>query len=66
MPIDSKTKKLSLLNLNLPWVTTLPEPTGDLDEGDKLHLLNMYSGLAATAAAEVDLSPNKAYWYIKT
>ena len=66
MAIDSKTKKLSLLNAILPWVTALPVASGSFDEGDKLHFLNLYAGTAETAGLPGALAPNLAYWFIKT
>lgn len=47
MAVDTNTKKLSLINFGLPWVDTLPEPSGDLDQGDRQHLISLYSGILA-------------------
>ena len=48
MAVDSKEKRLSIINLGLPWWTTLPEADGAIDADDRLHLLNLYSGISAT------------------
>lgn len=50
MAIDTTEKKFSLLNYGLPWPATLPEADGSLDEGDKVHLLNLYSGIEIAVA----------------
>lgn len=49
MAIDSKAKRLSILNVNLPWHYTLPDPDGSFSQGDRQHLLHHYSGLAFDA-----------------
>ncbi len=49
MAIDSTGKKLSLLNYMRVDHIVLPEGDGSFDGGDKLHFLNLYSGLAAAA-----------------
>ena len=51
MAVDSKEKRLSIINLGLPWWTTLPEADGAIDADDRLHLLNLYSGIAAAEEA---------------
>jgi len=43
--IDSKEKRLSMLNFGLPWWTTLPEADGAIDADDRRHLLGLYSGV---------------------
>lgn len=47
MAVDTKEKRLSMLNVGLPWWTTLPEADGAIDADDRLHLLGLYSGIAA-------------------
>ena len=43
MTIDTTGKKLSLLNYMRTDMIILPPSTGGISEGDKLHLLNLYS-----------------------
>ena len=47
MGVDTKEKRLSFLNFGLPWWSTLPETDGAIDSDDRLHLLHLYSGIAA-------------------
>ncbi len=53
MAVDSKEKRLSFLNFGLPWWTTLPEADGAIDADDRLHLLGLYSGVAAGSVIAV-------------
>ena len=50
MAIDTKEKRLSMLNLGLPWFRALPEPAASIAAGDRQHLLGLYSGIAASTA----------------
>ena len=50
MAIDTKEKRLSMLNFGLPWWTTLPEADGAIDADDQLHLLGLYSGIPAAVS----------------
>jgi len=36
---------LSLLNLAMPWWSTLPLPDGTISQGDQQHMLGLYSGI---------------------
>lgn len=63
--LSTTTEKLSVFNMIVPWIVTLPEPVVGFEDEDLLHLLNMFAG-DADLAVVVDLSPNKAYWFIKT
>jgi len=53
MAIDTKTKRLSMINFGSISTDTLPEPDASIDEGGRLHLLDLFSGNAdaPTAAA---------------
>lgn len=51
--IDTTEKLLSLLNFNTPFLFILPEADGSIDAGDRLHLLNLYSGIAAQVVGAV-------------
>lgn len=46
MAIDSTGKKLSLLNYMRVDMHALPEGDGSFSTADKIHFLNLYSGLA--------------------
>ena len=48
MSLDTKEKRLSMLNFGLPWWTTLPQADGRIDADDRLHLLHLYAGRAST------------------
>ncbi len=53
MAIDTKEKRLSMLNFGLPWWTTLPVTDGSFDVGDRLHFLHLYSGIDPDAPVVV-------------
>lgn len=53
MAIDTRTKRLSMLNFSIGAL--LPDPSGTIDAGDRLTLLDLYRGIAALAA--VDRTP---------
>ena len=44
MAIDTKTKRLSMINFGTMSTDTLPEPDATIDESDRLHLLDLFSG----------------------
>lgn len=44
MAVDTKTKRLSMINFGTVSTDTLPEPDASIDEGDRLHLLDLFSG----------------------
>ena len=46
MAVDTKTKRLSMINFGTLTTDTLPEPDASIDEGDRLHLLDLFSGNA--------------------
>jgi hypothetical protein len=52
MAIDTANKRFSMLNFST--VPTLPlfPPSGSINDGDRLHFLDLYSGLAITAPLE--------------
>ena len=49
MAIDTTGKKLSLINYMRVDMIALPEGDGSFNEADKLHFLNLYSGISAAA-----------------
>lgn len=54
MAIDSKSKRFSMLNFGSISTDLLPNPDGTIDQGDRQHLLDLYSGvLAGVALADV-------------
>jgi len=42
MAVDTKQKRLAMLNFGLPWWTTLLEADGTIDADDRPHLLGLY------------------------
>lgn len=54
MAIDTKTKKLSVLNAGNPWPGPLFEPDGTIETGDKQHVLNLYSGITVESVRVID------------
>ena len=49
MALDTKEKRLSMINFGDGTnIHTLPEPNASIDFGDRLHLLDLYSGTADT------------------
>ena len=52
MSVDTKTQRLSLINFGTPWTVTLPEPSGSVTVGDRLHFLMLYSDSSGTPAPE--------------
>lgn len=47
MAVDTTEKKLSLLQFGKPFVVTLPVGDGTIDQGDRQHLISLYSGILA-------------------
>jgi hypothetical protein len=47
MPVDSVSKRRSVMTLGTPFVAALPEPDGGISAPDRLHLAYLYSGIAA-------------------
>ena len=47
MAVNSKTKRLSMINFGTMSTDTLPEPDDIIDEGNRLHLLDLFSGNAS-------------------
>lgn len=57
MPVTTKQDKLSVLNLGNPWPGPLFNPDGSIDDGDKQHVLNLYSGLEIVSVVTSILGP---------
>lgn len=53
MAVDSRTKRLSMLNFSIGVL--LPDPSGTIDVGNRLTLLDLYRGIVPSAA--VDRTP---------
>jgi hypothetical protein len=48
MAIDTTEKKLSAISFRIGWICPLlPVADGSIDQGDKQHLLRLYSGILA-------------------
>lgn len=45
MAIDNKNKRLSAINVSLPWRGMYPVPDGSLDNGDRQTIVGLYRGL---------------------
>lgn len=60
MAVDTAEEKLSLLNFGLPFIRVLPFADNSLDQGDKQHLLGLYSGIMAAAGQVTDWTPAAA------
>lgn len=46
---DTASKRFSGMQLGESPATTLPLPDGSFNQGDRQHLLELYSGIAASA-----------------
>jgi hypothetical protein len=57
MAVDTAEKRYSMLNVGQPWFRILPEVDGGIEADDRLHLLGLYSGIAATAVAVAPTIP---------
>ena len=44
--IDTQAKRMSVIGLNMPVPSLLPEPDGTISDADRQHLLWLYSGIA--------------------
>lgn len=53
MAVDSRTKRLSMLNFSIGAL--LPDPSGTIDVGGRLTLLDLYRGIVPSAG--VDRTP---------
>ena len=51
MAIDTKNKRMSVIGLALPVPSMLPDSDGTIAIADRLHLLWLYSGIAAATPA---------------
>ncbi len=51
MAVDTAEKRYSAINFGLPWFRTLPEVDGGIEADDRLHLMGLYSGIAAGSGA---------------
>ena len=49
MAVDTAARRFSMLNFGRTPVYPLFIPDGSVDDGDRLHLLNLYSGIALSA-----------------
>ena len=47
MAVDTKNKRMSVIGLALPVPSMLPDSDGTIAIADRLHLLWLYSGIAA-------------------
>lgn len=50
MPIDTETKRRSVLGLGLPPFVILPVPDGTISAADRIHIAGYYAGIAIAAA----------------
>jgi len=48
MAVDSEAKRSSVVNLVLPWYSTLPPPDGSVSQADRQHVGQSYTGILAT------------------
>lgn len=46
MAIDTAAKRASVMHIALPAWSVLPIPDASVGDGDKLHLLRLYAGIA--------------------
>ena len=49
MAIDSAAKRLSILDFDTAPFVAMPAPDGTIASADMLHLLGLYSGIAAAS-----------------
>jgi len=62
MAVDTKSKRLSVLNLSSGVsLLVLPDPDATIDGGDQQHLLDCYSGIAFGAAVAPPLDPDDLF-----
>ena len=63
MAIDTRDKRSSASDASLPWRGLLPLPDGSLDQGDRQHAADMYSGiLASVVVLWTDVSASADTW----
>lgn len=48
MAVDNEAKRLSVIALAGRGLRTLPIPDGSIGQGDRSHLVRLFSGIAAT------------------
>jgi hypothetical protein len=53
MAIDTANKRFSMMNFGRPPTSPLFPPSGSITEGDRYHLLNLYSGITLSGAVAV-------------
>jgi hypothetical protein len=53
MPLNSRDKRSSAVDLTLPWRATEPVADGALNQGDRQHTGLMYRGIAAASPTPV-------------
>jgi hypothetical protein len=48
MPVDTRNKRSSAINVASPWRSQLPAPDGAVTQPDRQHAALMYSGISAS------------------
>ena len=61
MAVDTRQKRHSLIGYGLAYRLTLPVSDGALGQGDRQHLVGLYSGILATSPPTVDLHPASTF-----
>lgn len=59
--IDTPAKRASLIGYGLPFRLALPIPDGTIGQGDRQHLVGLYSGILA-AAPIIVTAPFSIVW----
>lgn len=54
--LDTQSKRMSGVNVSLPFARPLSAPDGTVDQGDRQHVAFMYSGIAAGTAVAVTIT----------
>lgn len=49
MPVDTRSKRASSVQILMPWALAPVFPDGTLDQGDRQHIALAYSGILAIA-----------------
>lgn len=49
MAIDTRAKRASVMGMGSPIPVMLPFPDGTIDQGDRQHFLELYSGILVAA-----------------
>ena len=57
---DTREKRTSCIGYGLPFRISLPYADGSLDQGDRQHLVGLYSGILAGAPVVAPVGP--FYW----